>query len=252
MLPDIPPTQLAAALDEVVLGLLAAGEMDGPPVDAFRVADAIGVLVARDDGQSGRARYVRLAGQPGKRHTARDAPSILIRSDPRPERRQWAVAHELGEHLAHEVFARLAVDPIDAPPAAREAIANYLASRLLLPTHWFSAISRTCDWALPNLKEAFVTASNELIARRMLDFEPAACISIYDHGRLTCRWANRPGRPPPPTFLERECQLAAHQSGKTVTKMGELLRVRAWPIHEPDWKREILRCEAPNPGFDGC
>ncbi|HWC88799.1 MAG TPA: hypothetical protein VG433_04070, partial [Pirellulales bacterium] len=133
-----------------------------------------------------------------------------------------------------------------------EAVANYLASRLLLPTHWFSAIGRTCDWELTDLKEAFVTASNELIARRMLDFEPAACISIYDHARLTCRWANRPGRPPPPTPLERACQLAAHQSGRTVTKMGELLRVRAWPIHEPDWKREILRCEASNPGFDGC
>ncbi|HEY5316117.1 MAG TPA: ImmA/IrrE family metallo-endopeptidase [Pirellulales bacterium] len=252
MLPEIPPTQLAAALDEVVVGLLAAGEVDQPPVDAFRVAAAIGVLVARDDGQSGRARYVRLGGRPGSRHSGGDAPSILIRSDPRPERRQWAVAHELGEHLAHEVFARLAVDPAEAPPTAREATANYLASRLLLPSHWFAPAGRACDWELRDLKAAFVTASNELIARRMLDFEPAACISIYDHGRLTFRSANRSGRPSPPAPLERECQLAAHQSGRSVTKIGELLRVRAWPIHEPDWKREILRCEAPNPDFDSC
>ena len=252
MLPEIPTVQFAAALDEVVQGLLAAGEIEQPPVDAFRVADAIGVLVARDDGQSGRARYARVSGQPGSRHAAGNTPAILIRSDPRPERRQWAVAHELGEHVAHEVFARLAVDPAEAPSAAREAVANYLASRLLLPSPWFSSVGRACDWELPHLKQTFVTASNELIARRMLDFEPAACISIFDQRRLTFRATNQPGRPPPPTPVERACRLAAHRSGQSVTKTGELLRVRVWPIHEPDWKREIVRTESPDPGISDC
>jgi len=42
------------------------------------------------------------------------------------------VAHEIGEHLAHRVFQRLAVDPRDTPSGTREQVANALASRLLL------------------------------------------------------------------------------------------------------------------------
>lgn len=251
MLSEIPPTQLAAVLDETVFGLLAAAEIDGPPVDAFHVAQELGVVVAQDNRQAGRGRYVRLSRPLPTGGDAADAPSILIRSDPRPERLQWAVAHELGEHVAHEVFDQLSVDPTDAPLAAREAVANYLAARLLLPSVWFAAAGRELDWDLPGLKERFSSASHELIARRMLDFDPWIWISIFDHGRLTFRAANRPGRPPPPDALELACQHSAHHSGRPATKKGELLRVRAWPIHEPGWKREVVRSELVFADWDG-
>ncbi|HEX4147541.1 MAG TPA: ImmA/IrrE family metallo-endopeptidase [Pirellulales bacterium] len=244
MFSEIPQSQFIAALEETIRELLLAGKIAGPPIDAFRVAAANGVVVALDEGQSGRARYVRLACRPGEPRSGRSVcPSILIRPDPRPERQQWAVAHELGEHTAQAVFARLAIDPADAPVAARESVANYLASRLLLPSTWFAATGQACDWDLQVLKQVFRTASHELIARRMLDFEPPVCISIFDHGRLHFRATNAIGRPPPPTAIEADCRRAAHDTGKTATQIGGAFRVRAWPIHEPGWKREVVRLE---------
>ena len=66
------------------------------------------------------------------------ASTILLRSDPRAERRQWALAHEIGEHAAHRVFLRLGVDFREVTANEREALANSMAGRLLLPTRWFA------------------------------------------------------------------------------------------------------------------
>ena len=75
--------------------------------------------------------------------------SILLRPDPRPERLQWAVAHEIGESCAYQVFERLAVDPHEAPPGSREMVSNQLAARLLLPREWFGDDARRLAWDLP-------------------------------------------------------------------------------------------------------
>lgn len=243
MLPEIPQPQLVAVLDEVVFGLLAAADIHQPPVDAFRVAAAIGVPVVRDETQPGRARYVRLATAGLTSGCSSAGPSILLRSDPRPERLQWAVAHELGEHVAAEVFERLGIATVDIAVAARETVANHLANRLLLPTSMLAGAGAQCDWDLAALKTSFATASHELIARRMLEFEPLVCISIFDHGRLTLRRSSNSGRAPPLTPLEQSCQAAANRTGRPAARIGQAMRVRAWPVHEPGWKREILRSE---------
>ena len=46
-----------------------------------------------------------IVGRGGSRAT------ILLRPEPRHERRHWAVAHEIGEHVAHRVFAGWGADP---------------------------------------------------------------------------------------------------------------------------------------------
>jgi Zn-dependent peptidase ImmA (M78 family) len=138
--------------------------VDGPPVDAFRLARRLGIVVAVDDQQKGRARYVRLRSYwPG-----RTKPAILLRPDPRPEREQWAVAHEIGEHVAHRWFDRLGVDPRETVPSARETVASELAGRLLLPDAWFVTDAIDCEWDLLRLKSRYSTVSHEMIARRML------------------------------------------------------------------------------------
>ena len=118
----------------------------------FRIAEALGITVALDDCQSGRARYVRLSDQSASRPKA----TILLRSDPRLERRQWAVAHEIGEHAAYRVFNRLGVDPCESSPRAREQIANQLAGRLLIPSHWFGEDAAALNWDLLALKESIL------------------------------------------------------------------------------------------------
>ncbi|NQU22503.1 MAG: ImmA/IrrE family metallo-endopeptidase [Candidatus Nealsonbacteria bacterium] len=239
MLPELAREELSAALDTVVMELLAEATVAGPPVDAFRVARRLGIAVAEDDRQRGRARYVRLAGHRGRAA----APTILLRPEPRRERKHWAVAHEIGEHAALRVFKLLAVDPREALPGARETVANHVAGRLLLPTEWFVADAIACDWNLLELKSRYTSASHELIARRMLECGPSVIVSIYDHGRLYFRRSNLPGRVPPPSSAELQCWQTVHDRNHPEQTYEGLRTIQGWPVHEEDWRREILRTE---------
>jgi hypothetical protein len=239
VLAELTCEELSAGLDRVVEEVLDEAGIGEPAVDALAVASALGIEVAWDDGQQGRARYVRLRDR-----SSRDArAAILLRPDPRSERRQWAVAHEIGEHVAHRVFALWGADPRVTPADARERTANWLASRLLLPTSWFEADGPALDWDLFALKKRYSTASHELIARRMLDCRPTVVVSVFDQGRLQFRRSNVAGRVPPPTRAEIACQCAVHVHGCPSDARHGLSMIRGWPIHERDWMREILRME---------
>ena len=239
MLPAITPDDLSAALDAVGMEVLDAAGIDRPPVDAIRLARRLGITVAVDDRQRGRARYVRLRGPRGRK----PRPTILLRPEPRRERRHWAVAHEIGEHVAYRVFGLLSVDPREAAPNAREKVAMYLATRLLLPSPWFAADATTCAWDLLRLKSRYATASHELIARRMLDLGPPVIISIFDLGQLSFRGSNVPGQVPPPSSGEMACWRAVHTRNVPEESTDGPHKIQAWPVHEPGWKREILRTE---------
>ena len=239
MLSELTQEELSLALDAVAGEAISALHGAAPPVDALALAQALRLNVAWDERQSGRGRIVRLsefAGTPSRG-------SILLRPDPRLERQQWAVAHEIGELFANRVFDQLGIDPREAPAGARETVANQLAGRLLLPRAWFAEAGANCGWDLLELKHRFATASHELIARRMLDFPTTIGITIFDNGRRTLRRGNLPNRMPPLVPLERTAWQQAHDSGEPAVEADYLCRVQAWPIHEPDWKREILRTE---------
>ncbi len=237
MFSHVTTEEYAAALDEVALETLSEAGVNHPPVDALAVAQALDMRVAWDETQPGRARCVRLQGVNGRPPRS----TILLRPEPRPERRQWAVAHEIGEQLAHRVFAALAVDPRVAPANAREMVANHLAARLLLPWAWFAADAPACGWDLLSLKARYRTASHELIARRMLELPPPVIISIIDQGQLYLRLSNVPGSVPPLSAAEKECWQTVHQRNQPEERFFSTQTIQAWPIHEPAWKREILR-----------
>lgn len=241
MLPEITNHELEAALEETTGLVLAEANVFGPPVDAFAIASSLRIDVAHDRGLPGRARFVRLGDNQGQ---AKAGGTIFLRPEPRRERRQWAVAHEIGERWAYRVFESLGVDPVEAPPQSREQVANLLAGRLLLPHTWFMEDGRACRWDLLHLKTRYETASHELIARRMLDFQTPIIISIFDQGRLSMRRSNVLGRVPGPTQLERECWEHTHRNACPHHVCGMLSEVRAWPVHEPTWKREIVRTSA--------
>jgi len=234
MLPEIAQEELAAAVEDVAADLLRRQGVRRPPVDALALLRRMGIAVAWDERQQARARFVRL------RRGGALTGTILLKPEPRPERLQWAVAHELGEHLAERVFAALRVDPVVAPVEAREKVANRLAGALLLPLAWFARDGAAEDWELPALKLRYATASHELIARRMLDCPPPVIVGIYDQGELTFRASNVPGRCPRPSAAELLVRRQAHESGMAAAAEGSS-DVRAWPIHEPEWRREIVR-----------
>jgi len=234
MIVDEPWTQV---LDSCVADLLSQQHMVHP-IDAVQLAAGLGINVAFDASQAGRARLVRLGRAAGAVQQA-----VLLRPEPRAERIQWAVAHEIGEMLAHQVCGALGMDPREASPGERERLANQLATRLLLPAHWFAEDALQCDWDLVTLKQRYTTASYELIARRMLDFPPPAVISVFDQGRLSFRRA-APGRSAAAVMpLEWSCWREIHSAGSVAQRNNGPFRVRGWAVHEPGWKREILRLD---------
>jgi len=239
MLTDVPAEELAVALDRTAARILKRAFVRRPPVDTLRLAEALGIQTATDRSQDVRARYVELRAARG----GSPRPAILLRPEPRAERRHWAVAHEVGEQNAMEVFRRLKVCPADTPAETREWIANQLAARILLPVRWVERVGRACDWDLASLKTRFNTASHELILRRMLDYEPRIVVSIYDHGNLTYRRSNACAQLPPVTPLEAECWRAAHSTGQAQSRRGAGQSIRGWAVHEEGWKRELLRLE---------
>jgi len=243
MLSEIPSEQFAAAIDSCVREVLAEGSIVRPPVDALLLAGRLDLLVARDSGMEGRARFVRL-GQGGGAGQG----TILLADEPRAERRHWAIAHEVGESVAHRVFASLGVSPVDIPTAGRERVANQLASGLLLPHDWFAADGNSLGWDLLELKKIYATASHELIVRRMLEMQPTVIVTLFDQGQTQWRQSNVVGRPPRLTMPEIETWRTTHQQGKPARYCGEDLPegiedVRCWAVHEPGWRREILRME---------
>ena len=190
-----------------------------------------------------RGRFVRL----GTQGIARRG-TILVADDPRPERKQWAVAHEVGECVAHRLFTLLEIDYADIPPAGRERAANHLANALLLPRDWFSADGSALDWDLRELKQIYCTASHELIARRMLEMSPPVIISLFDQGALQWRRSNLLRRPPPLTPVESKTWRSAFELAEPAFCVETNLplgidEVRCWPVHEPGWRREILRTQ---------
>jgi predicted transcriptional regulator len=226
------------AVDACAQELLELGDELEPPIDALRLAKRLGFIVALDVRQPGRARYARLAGA-----AVAATPTIFLRPEPRVERRHWAVAHEIGERHARHVLDRLGLADDVIAPGLREQTANTLANRLLLPTASFFADGNGCDWDLEQLKRRYATASYELIARRMLEAEEPAIISIFDHGVLGFRRSNYGRRVRSPSPLEYDAWREAHAGGTCGELRNERCRVRAWPIHELGWKREIVRTE---------
>ncbi len=260
MVSDVCQEELAAVLDQTAEGMVQGAGWTAPPIDAFALAQALGVTVAFDACQAERGRLVRLsrvrggetmlqaasvAGcHKGQLTSASDegcneAALMVLRPDSRPERQQWAAAHELGEYAAWRVFDRLGVDMRLVVPAWRERVASLLASRLLLPGCWFRPIAEAAGWDLLEIKACFITASHELILRRMLDFELPLVISVFDQGRLTLRRSNLPGRVPPPQADELACVRRVRQTARPAHRGT----AAAWPVYEPGWRRELVRWE---------
>lgn len=228
----------STTIDRIVDELRATCDSTSPPFDALSLAARLGFVVAVDARQNGRGRCALL---PGGEDDA--IPAIFLRPEPRNERRQWTVAHEIGEHFTSTVFDSLGLAGDDLSPELREQTANVIASRLLLPTRRFFVDGSACDWDLLELKRRYDTASHELIARRMLEGGPPAIVTVFDQGVMQFRRGRDRTKVPPPSPAEREVRNRAHASGKAIDRRAAGMRIRAWPVHEAEWKREILRTE---------
>jgi len=252
---DVPVRDYNSALDTVAEELLWEAGVHEPPVDAFLIAMRLGVVVTEDVALPGRAQLVRLddrlaaltrAG--GEVELATASPTIVLGQELRFERRQFAVAHELGEFAAVRVCEHLAINPRQMPLGSREQVANALAGRLLLPQRWLQKSGEMCQWDLAVLKEMHWTASHELIARRLLDCAPPVVITLFDEGRVTWRRSNLGRSAAAMLTAEHDCWQQCHHWATATDEQVDLADgaravVRCWPVHEPHWRREVMRTE---------
>ena len=212
--------------------LLAAARITAPPVDVIALAQAhLGMIVCMDKRQLQRGRAQRAAG----------TRQIYLRPEPTEERHQWTVAHEIGEHLKPELLQRLGIQPHEAKAMAGESLANLFAYRLLVPTCWFVDDAPSLEFDLLALKQRYRTSSHEVLAWRMLDLPQPCIITIIDneaiHRRRSNAWPTKRALTP----VEKKCQRYVHVHGKPKSWAADSWTVQGWPVHTPEWKREILR-----------
>lgn len=219
------------ACDRVAEQLLEETGVHGPPFDMTVLAERCQLLVAYDATQPGRGRLKRMGGRT----------AILVRPEERPERLQWTIAHEIGEAYAYRVFEAVDAGPEDVPPALREQVASELASRLLLPGETFLRDARFLDGDVLLLKRNYSTASHELILLNLLRLPTLSLVTVFDHGALTRRRGNGQIAPPRLLPIERAVWANVHASGGADEACNESVRVQGWAVHEPGWKRELLR-----------
>src|SRR3954451_1754208 len=216
MLSEIPDDEFAAALDACAAEVLWEAGVSGPPVDALAVAEGLQLVVTHDYSMPNRGRFVRLAD---REENGGSVGTIVVGLAERPQREQWAVAHEIGESIAYRVFERLGVAFDEALPTARELVANRLANAILLPRRWFAIDGREHDWDLLELKERYCTASHELIARRMLEMRAPIVITVCDQGQVHWRRSNVTSRAPDLLGEEQSVWQAVHRTGLPLSEM---------------------------------
>ncbi len=232
MLDNLPREDVMTAIDTMVEELLAAAGLGQPPIDTIALAqNHLGMVIVLDQRQPQRGRAQRSLGKK----------QIFLKPEPREERHQWTVAHEIGEHLKSELLSRLGIAPNEARAMAGESLANLFAYRLLVPTCWFAEDAKTLDYDLLDLKKRYSTSSHEVIAWRFLDLPEPCVITILDNERITRRRSN--AWPTRRQLLPAEEQCWKHVTQKSTPKVvcADEWTVQGWPVHELDWKREILR-----------
>ena len=153
----------------------------------------------------------------------------------------WLAAHAIGQHLRPAILRRLDLEPDQ--PLGGESLPNLFADRLLVPTRWLSTLGREAGWDLLDLESKFRPAGHEAIAWRMLDLAEPIAITIVDNDRVTRRRSNafRVGKAL--SDPEERCRQMVHRYSRPHALHEGGWRVQGWPIHEVDWKREILRSE---------
>ena len=214
--------EIHEAIDRAVRDLLDEADIDAPPVDVARLAQHLAVppLAAPKRGRAG----------------------VIAKVAETAASRAWLAAHAIGQHLRPDLLRRLDLDS-DHPQALGMSLPNLFADRLLVPTHWLTALGRECGWDLLELERRLRPAGFELIAWRMLDLAEPVAITFVGDGRVTRRRSNafRVGKTL--SAPEERCRQVVHRDGTPHELREEGWTVQGWPLHEGESKREILRSQ---------
>ena len=219
-----------AAVDKAVVELLDASAVAVPPVDALYLAQQhLGMVLRIDD----------------NKRVGRVRPSasgvIVLPAGLAAEQAQLAVARAIGTFLKPAIMDRLGVPREEQKGLLGTSLAGLFASRLLMPTRWFTPEAARCAFDVPVLQHVFATAPADAVAWRLLDLDEPCVMTIIENAAVLRRRSNawRVGAALSPA--EQECQRHVHESGRPHVVRSRRWTVHGWPCHESDRKREILR-----------
>lgn len=229
---ELSREDVVAAIEQTVEELLLTAGVAGPGIDAVVLAQRhLGLKVCLERRQRPRGRVKRGRGDG----------QILLPPGLSVEQQQWTVAHAIGEHLKPDLLRRLGIPPEQRPALMGESPANLLASRLLVPTQWLQDEVRANGFDLLDLKRRFPTAGHEVIALRLLDLSEPCIITIIDNDHVLRRRSNAWRVRKELSEPEKQCQRYVSRYSRPNQVRDDGWTVWGWPIHQADWKREILR-----------
>ena len=122
-----------------------------------------------------------------------------------------------------------------------ESLATLVAARLLLPTAWFADDVRGLASDVLELKKRYATAAADVIAWRLLDLPTPCIITIVDNDHVQRRRSNAWRVRRELEEAERECQRYVNHYSRPRVLCANGWTVQGWPVHQSDWKREILQ-----------
>lgn len=214
--------EIPGLLDKLVEELLAQSQIDRPPVEPKTIADTIGLVYHE----------TKLGGRRGQSYRRNGRQHVEIDPRDRPERKNFALAHEI-----MELELKKALDD----PKESHRWANLGASFLLTPTAWFRDQCLRTSFDLAKLKKVFSTASWEVIALRTLNFSQSI-ITVVDDGRVTRRKSSYP------FYVSKKLSDEEKQVVQDVLQTKKVQRhhfptcdVTGYPVFEKEHKRIILR-----------
>jgi hypothetical protein len=236
MFEELSREEVHQAVDRVIADFFESVGVSGPPVDALDLARRhLGLEVSLQD-DSPRSR---------RRSSIKHAPLLTSPASAGggrgEEQLQALAAQKIGEHLEPSLRERLGIPPHQRRALMGESLSHLLADHLLVPTRWLAEQARACGHDLLELKATFRTASHERIAWRLLDLEEPCIITIIDNDQISRRRSNfwRVRRQLAPA--EQECQTYVNTYSRPRTVRSAGWTVQGWPVHQADWKREVLR-----------
>jgi Zn-dependent peptidase ImmA (M78 family) len=229
---DLSHEEVVGMVDQMVEELLTAAGVDKPPVDTIRLAQGhLGMQVCLDRRQRQRGRAQRAGGRR----------QIFLRPEPTEERHQWTVAHEIGEHFKVPLLERLHLEAGQTRAMTGESLANLFAYHLLVPGCWLGTDAPGRGYDVLELKQLYRTASHEVVAWRLLDLPAPCLITIVDNDHIYRRRSNAWRVKRELTPAEQACQRYVHHYSRPRVVQEDGWTVQGWPVHQDDWKREILR-----------
>jgi len=230
---DNPLYDLQVLLDNLVQEFMVKASLHQPPVDADALLNA--------------KAWQLLGLEAPSPHTKKPAQVFDPKeSESSDIKKQWLAAQTLASSLQKEAKVRWEKSN-DSQASQGVSFINLIAQRILVPTHWLKSLALSVDYDLLELKRIFKTPAYEIIALRMLDLENPCIITIVDNGHVFKRKSNccNPSKTLSPTETMVLNYVHENSRAKKVNDQG--WQVAGWPVHQLDWRREILRSIPPEP-----